>query len=1314
MAYQFIEGVGIVAIDSNKSAQQRDTTIQYYRDIAPKYEDLGGFFGGFGDTKSMIFRWGQKLAGTADEEKTRWFGEQVEQWGNQIGYYDSIALEKYHQDMEKLRPLDELEQADREANNAIMKAFQADMYDAYDNKEGDISDVQQRYGYSAEDLGTLSSLWEFAKMAVNEPTYTLGSVAGMVLKDPELLLLSLLRVPGSTGATMSKFTAAANRALATKNAGTVGGALVVQPTYMKSFVNMVGAQRTKAAVGRGLEGAMYGGTYEALHDLTFNGHIKAENVERGIAFGALLGTGFGAISKNTGKSWLRDKAESSQALKNITILQKTFGQLKWEKQKNGESVLTYISPKGRRKDWKLELDRIKRERAETGSANAKPKPTAKPTEETVIDAADDANPQFRSPKDMPPELVIPTGLDNLTRASRWRARVLEIRSELFGKKNGKGLKEGEAPMTKEELEAYVDLSLKNRQESIYKGSKNKDGTHKYTKDEALGLAARELAKEEEAAFSLGRVKKEKIKSTKDNDWGTSREEQWGKENIENAEVVRDSSTFDYIFKHKFGNLPKPTVKQYIKAGAIGAGVGYFIADEDKTLGGLMGLVGGLLFRGTVKGINLSQAKIKARVYGVADASIGIQKTLEIQAGKTLNVLHRVLKGKDASLSELDFLAYVEDYSKPPSASAFGKEGRIKNLNKEQIKAVDAYRDLMIRFEKAAKEVGVLKDGQFVADYVTHIFKNVQINPNRFKDFKAALNRRGSNLDDVSAYSDVRKLAGNIKELAKEFPEIETDVFKILDAYARSMSKAIAGKNIVKTLENTAVMDGENAFSVIMDMSEKASDYARTKLGYKVSNHPALNNKLVHPLVKNAIDDFYAPEIGSEGVLNKILVVNNALKRLAISFSFFHAQALVLSGIYSGVGTAYFTKAGKARMAKVRQMMDGQWDYHSGKNGEKVVIDNLSGRETKGDFVHGEILREIAQEGVEVGVKASEFVDAGYNTVKALLEKYAPPLAKGQAFIDKVTWDIAHDRLKVFTYLTMKERLMSEKPRGIARLGDWKPLSEAEARASAAEFTNDAYGGQRHSKLALAWQKKAIENANNPKGNLYNLFALWTTPSKAKLSNLVLFSPDWTISNLRIGFRGLGMTKDLVGKIAKGKKLTPKEMGEWNLYMGYMARAFVSTSFLAWMLHSFMSDKDKDLDLKEFWLTGRLDLGNGEEMVVSKQIAEPMHWLTNPMQTGLNKASTAPKIALELFLGKEYVSVKHGTDDRTFFAGGSVIGPTLERGSPKDMMGWMFGKVTPISLSGLTRAYRKDEDMGHAIKKSMFGSIGYPIYGSLDK
>jgi hypothetical protein len=34
MSYKFIEGIGIVAIDSNKSVEEKDATIKYYEELA--------------------------------------------------------------------------------------------------------------------------------------------------------------------------------------------------------------------------------------------------------------------------------------------------------------------------------------------------------------------------------------------------------------------------------------------------------------------------------------------------------------------------------------------------------------------------------------------------------------------------------------------------------------------------------------------------------------------------------------------------------------------------------------------------------------------------------------------------------------------------------------------------------------------------------------------------------------------------------------------------------------------------------------------------------------------------------------------------------------------------------------------------------------------------------------------------------------------------------------------------------------------------------------------------------------------------------
>jgi len=44
MANVFIEGIGHIAIDSNKSPAEIEDTIEYYKTIAPKYKEQGNFW----------------------------------------------------------------------------------------------------------------------------------------------------------------------------------------------------------------------------------------------------------------------------------------------------------------------------------------------------------------------------------------------------------------------------------------------------------------------------------------------------------------------------------------------------------------------------------------------------------------------------------------------------------------------------------------------------------------------------------------------------------------------------------------------------------------------------------------------------------------------------------------------------------------------------------------------------------------------------------------------------------------------------------------------------------------------------------------------------------------------------------------------------------------------------------------------------------------------------------------------------------------------------------------------------------------------
>jgi hypothetical protein len=339
---------------------------------------------------------------------------------------------------------------------------------------------------------------------------------------------------------------------------------------------------------------------------------------------------------------------------------------------------------------------------------------------------------------------------------------------------------------------------------------------------------------------------------------------------------------------------------------------------------------------------------------------------------------------------------------------------------------------------------------------------------------------------------------------------------------------------------------------------------------------------------------------------------------------------------------------------------------------------------------------MAEYGVEIGhMKTNELVNPGYDTVRNILSKGPlKPLGKLQDTIDRWTWDYLHDYSKIFTYLTKKERLM-------------KTHSIEEASRKAAEFVNHAYGGQNWTAMAIKFQQKALEAGDSPKGWLYNLGAVLTAPARRKNSNLFLFSPDWTVSNINIVFKGLGYSKNLATKLIKGKKLNPKEVAEWGMYASYMRNALVATSALAYMMHSIFAEDDSELDLQEFWLKGRLDLGNGEQMVVSKQIAEPLHWLTAPFHTALNKGATLPKTVMEFFMGKKYITLKYG---------GGYMGPSLDRSDPVDIAEWASGKITPISASPLRSAFFGDDqpDWGDTVFRSFLGAVGLPKYGSKDK
>ena len=1219
MSQRYVEGVGLLTIDDGLSEEEIQANIDYHLSITPKYKKAT-FADGFNDTQSMIYRWWQKLT-DQDNERGRWFEGQTKEWAQNIGYYDSIALEKYYSEIANVRALSSTEEADRLGNRQIMAEFQEDMHYVYEKRNGDVTDVQKKYGYTPEDIGVIDGIMAM----VQNPSATAGAFAGMIVKDPEMLLINFLRIPSAV---------ARGSEMARK---TITQATRIKPKYVQRMESIIGNKRAVAMAGRGAEGAVYGGVYEALHDLTFKGKIDPNNLKRGIALGTLLGTAFGAVTKTTSNSWFVDRVGS----------------------KNAERKYTQVNtPLPKQKPFKFD-------------------PNKKPKIEPF--------------KPVPKDAELPEGLTHQQRYEYWLREA-----KLHGTKKGEGqIKPDE--ILKDRIENTVKKMLKQ---------KNPDGSRLFTELEARGLAARhhaEVVIGKQNAKEWGKIDFNRTTHpSKNRKWGEKEEIDIGRRNTERPDYEPPIKGYDKILPEvdiTKGLAKTPSMGKIAKAGAIGAVAGGLLAEDEK---GLMALLGALTFglaRGTVlKGINVEIAKMKQHGHKIADTGKLLEEGMERQATMVGRMIQKIVQSPK---QQFEFLNHVENFSK------INKKEFIETHGERYYETVQAFHNTMEKFWKMANELNVLKDESHIRDYVTHIFGK-EISAKEMGKLNEAFNELGKSKKFNFAHQ--RKIFKTIEEIA-EGRNIVFDPVKILAGYTQTLSKVMAGKHIVRELGTVGMRFGNKTLGLAVDIRNKAQVKLAKEHGYKESEMPALKGKLLHPLIKRALEDYYAPDIGSTGLIHKASILNNAMKRVILSMSLFHAQALVLSGIYAGGLTHMYTKQGKQTRKIVKEFLDAKWDMTSivrdGK-GNIIQARNLDGKlvDLKGDFLHAQLLKEIVDARLGIGnAKTNELVNAGYRTVKQFLDTRLKPLGKFQDKIDKITWDGIHDHAKMFTYLTMKQRLMTGN-RG--RLGlKHEDIPEAEASQMASQFANDAFGGQNFNKLSLQWEQLAIENANNPKGVFYQWASLVATPTRKGLTNWLLLSPDWTISNINIGFKGAGMTKNLATKVMQGRKLTAKEVGEWNMYMGYMFRAGVSTSMFAYFLHSIFSEDDKEFDLKDFWMTGRLDLGNGEEMVVSKQIAEPMHWLTNPMHEGLNKGAALPKAALELLTGKQWVSLKHG---------GTLTGPKFDKTSARDWASWVGNKVTPISINPFKQAML-DEDIPAGYKmfeKAVLGFGGFPKYGKPEK
>ena len=661
----------------------------------------------------------------------------------------------------------------------------------------------------------------------------------------------------------------------------------------------------------------------------------------------------------------------------------------------------------------------------------------------------------------------------------------------------------------------------------------------------------------------------------------------------------------------------------------------------------------------------------------------------------------------------------------------------KGLTGKALKAVLSDKEIVVQkkligmlkiVRTQAKEVGILKNkesnsltlnaadfkkgerGPVLQNYFPHLFVNEV-------DDKIIQNLVKMWGTDETVHGRRRTLKGTVAEIKANNKDIEiiSNPAQVVSLYAQAMTRAIYGKNLTNSLMKLDINSVGSTMPAMMSIkafqSLKKTDpkhggmSKQDALNYEYFEHPSLEDFVAHTDVKNMVDDQFAVlrKGGMSDVMEKTLKLNNSLKRLFVFGSLFHAQALVMSAMYSmGVSGAVKGLGGRGKVGAQATFKKEDGTYETREVSYKDI--ELGTGEFK------ELAEAAIRDGLQiVNIKRQELVNPGKVEIDKFLKKfgYAGDVANS-AFdkIDHITWEYLHDRFKLAAYLRHKEKLMSD---GMMMGG----MTEEKAGREAATFANDAFGSLDWANFTTNLYEYASKNPDKFRGKFANKVAELLPTNKRRWLNLGLFAPDWTISNIRIigkTFSGLPeVSKALAKRVQKGdwegNADAEAVVKAWNMYAMYAFRAGVTTSAMYWMMSEMFSDKDPSMEgLADFWYgdnSHKLDLGNGESMVISKQIAEPIHWVQHPIHTLMNKGSVVPKTIIEGMFNKQWFSMKKG-----FPMGPAIMDKDGNWHYPK----WLLGKAVPIVSKPL---FADELSWTERFERVVTGFFGFPQYGKKD-
>jgi hypothetical protein len=496
---------------------------------------------------------------------------------------------------------------------------------------------------------------------------------------------------------------------------------------------------------------------------------------------------------------------------------------------------------------------------------------------------------------------------------------------------------------------------------------------------------------------------------------------------------------------------------------------------------------------------------------------------------------KALAKKDKKLGQKGVLQAIPDYIEGTY------QGEVTPELQEAAKKVS---DWFEEVYNLMAEEGVLYSAPQIQNYVTHIWdwgRSPKEAQERYNNYVNTMRLR-------SPFTKHRVIPSYSEGKAMGMVPKYDDITGIVTEYGHYATETIANHRMLEFLKGFK-MDVEGGKDNLPMTADVIVSDDVTDPMYQRMNHTAFEGYKVLCDIKPLI----APVFGDQRILDHtqmgelanrltrgIWTTSSLMKKVALSFSFFHHGALTETAIA-------MLKPWNAAKVIAKNLI---WDT--------VTTGRIPAMQDKA--ATRDAVRHLVSLGATNDYSTAD-VQNFTTAIRRLMEDKNIPVAKQltrwidylNTGSDKLLWDVIHDGYKVASYKKMADEI-----RRLARRKGWTKRETEDALDEAGQLVNDTFGGLHFDILGYS-------------------------PKNVRILRALLLSPDWTLATIRqalspLGYGRLYDDNSFWQQLAKGGTPAEQMRKKYGRQFWLTAGIFFYTMMNA--LNAYFRVKDQDEQAKE--------------------------------------------------------------------------------------------------------------------------------------